>query len=512
MIKKIPLAVAMKNISILFFILFSFTPFTFSQHQIDRQIQLGLSKIYNFNWSDGLKVFNKLIKEDPKDPRGYYYKSTIYLWYFLGNFNEAYLDTFNQLADKSIDFANHKLKAKPTPEINYIIGSVYYNKSIAEARSGNYLQAIWMSNQMKKYLDAAVKENPDLYDAYLGLGLYNFALSQIPSTLRWATNLIGMSADKEAGLDYVKKATVRGTLSKVDAEFYLSQIYSRVIVDYPAAKDLLSKLFKRYPKNLLFEFSLAWVNYELNDLNSAEKQLRNVVSSKDTLYSFVVSNAEFMLGNVYFAKDNCDSAITYYQRFLEDALNNDYKGISNLNIGLCYEIDGNRKEALKYYEKASTGNSDIDEDLYAERKKDVLLENKLSENQIKLIKYFNLIKQNRLKAAKDSLLNFIEQPKVGNQSLSQAYLYLSQISLYQKRYKESLDFAVNCIKTEIENDKWIHAYAYYFAAWDSYYLKNYLDAKLFLLQIDDLDDYDFSNSLQDKIYTLQRLLPAEKTK
>jgi tetratricopeptide (TPR) repeat protein len=512
MIKKISLAVGMKNISNLLLVLFLFTPFTFSQHAVDRQIQLGLNKIYNFNWSDGLKVFNKLIKDDPKDPRGYYYKSTVYLWYYLGNFNEAYLDTFSQLANKSIDLANQKLKTKPTPEINYIIGSVYYNKLIAEARSGNYLQAIWMSNQMKKYLDAAVKENPDLYDAYLGLGLYNFALSQIPSTLRWATNLIGMSADKEAGLDYVKKAVERGTFSKVDAEFYLSQIYSRVIVDYPAAKDLLSKLFKRYPKNLLFEFSLAWVNYELNDLNSAEKQLRNVISSKDTLYSFVVSNAEFMLGNVYFAKDNCDSATTYYQRFLDDALNNDYKGIANLNIGLCYEIDGSRKEALKYYEKASTGNSDIDEDLYAQRKKDVLLENKLSENQIKLIKYFNLIKQNRLKAAKDSLLNIIEQPKVGNQSLSQAYLYLSQISLYQKRYKESLDFAVNCIKTEIESDKWIHAYAYYYAAWDSYYLKNYLYAKLFLLQIDDLEDYDFSNSLQDKIYTLQRLLPAEKTK
>ena len=54
---------------------------------------------------------------------------------------------------------------------------------------------------------------------------------------------------------------------------------------------------------------------------------------------------------------------------------------------MCYEIEGNRKEAIKYYEKASTGNSDIDEDLYAERKKDEYLENKLSNDQIRLIEF-----------------------------------------------------------------------------------------------------------------------------
>lgn len=499
----------MKRVLSFIIILFLFTPFLYSQHFTDRQIQVGLDKIYNFNWADGTKIFNKLIKQDPKDPRGYFYKSIIYLWYYLGNFNEAYLDTFNILSDKTLDLANEKLKTKPTAELNYLIGADYYNKSIAEARSGNYLQALWTSNQMKKYLDDAVKIKPEIYDAYLGIGLYNFALSQIPSSLEWAANLVGINADKEAGLNFVKKAVQKGKLSKVDAEFYLSQIYSRVIVDHPAAKELLNKLVRRYPKNLLFVFSLAWVNYELNDLKAAQKQLKDVITTKDTLYPFVVSNSYYLMGNIFYAKNLCDSAVTYYKSFLKKAVNNDYKGIANLKIGLCYEMSGNRKEALKYYEDASSGNSDIDEDLYAERKRDELLDNKLSANQIKLIKFSNLIKQNKLFAAKDSLKNFIELPKLINENLAEAYLYLSEISFYQKKYKESLDFAVKCIKTEVSSEQWIHAYAHYYAAWDSYYLKNYLDAKLFLLQIDELDEYDFSNSLLNKIYSLQRLLPEE---
>ncbi len=497
-----------KYFSVLLIFLFITSPIH-PQQVFDRQIQLGLDKIYNFNWVKGKKIFNSLINKNPTDPRGYHYKSIIYLWYYLGNFNEAYLDTFNYLSDKALDLANEKAKSKPSAQLSYLIGSIYYNKSIAEARSGNYIKALWTSNQMKQHLEDAVKDDPELYDAYLGQGLYNFALSQIPSSLEWAANLVGIKADKEAGLKFVKKTVQKGKLSKVDAQFYLSQLYSRVIVDHPDAKELLINLTRRYPKNLLFSFSLAWVDYELNDLNGAERQLKSVITSSDSLYPFVVSNSYYLMGNIFYAKNMCDSAITYYKVFLSKVVNDDYKGIANLRIGLCYEIEGNRKEALKFYDKASDGNNDIDEDLYAQRKKDDFVDNKLSPNQLKLIKYNNLIKQDRLSTAKDSLINFVEQKNIKDEMIAEANLYLSEISFYQRRYKESLDFAVKCIKTEVKEEKWIHAFAHYYAAWDSYYIKNYIDSKLFLLQIAELDEFDFRNSLMNKVYSLQRLLPEE---
>lgn len=496
----------------LLFVIFLFTSFSFPQQISDRQIQSGLDKIYNFKWNDGKKIFNAIIKKDPSSPYGYHYKSTIYLWYYLGNFNEAYLDTFYYLSGRALELANEKNKDSKSSDLNYLIGSIYYNKSIAEARSGNFLQALWTSNQMKNSLEQVVNQKPDYYDAYLGLGLYNFALSQIPSSLQWAANLVGINADKEAGLEFVKKTVQKGKLAKIDAEFYLSQIYSRVIVNNTAAKSLLEELVGKYPKNLLFNFSLAWVNYELNDLSSAVKRLRSVIASKDSLFPFVVSNSSYVLGNIFYAEGQYDSAVSYYNLFLAKSVNDDYKGITNLKIGLCYELTNNRKEALKYYEKASDGNADIDEDLYAKRKKDIYLDKKLTTDEIRLIKFSNLIKQNRLNAAKDSLKRFVNQGNPDNELLAEAYMYLSEINYHLKKYKESLDYAVSCIKTEIENEIWVHAFAHYYAAWDSYYLKNYMDAKLFLDQIEDIDEYDFSNSLENKIYSLQRLLPKELKK
>ncbi|MDP2364503.1 MAG: hypothetical protein Q8M94_12140 [Ignavibacteria bacterium] len=484
----------------------------YSQQITDKQIQVGLDKIYNFNWEDGFKAFNSIIKKDPDDPRGYHYKSLIFLWYFLGNLNETNLDSFIYFSDRALELAEIKRKEKPTAELSYLIGSIYYNKSIAEARSGNFLQALWTSNQMKSNLEDAVKLKPNFYDAFLGIGLYNFALSQIPSTLEWAANLVGITADKELGLDYVKKTTQKGKLSKVDAQFYLSQLYSRVIVEHPSAKELLNNLVIRYPKNLLFNFSLAWVENELNDLNNAEKHLRFVINAKDSLYPFVVSNSNYLLGNVFFARNQFDSAIVYYKNYLISSINDDYKGFTNFRIGLCFELTGNRKDAVKFYVKSSDGNSDIEEDLYAERKGDEFENRKLTSIEIRLIKFSNLINQNKLAAAKDSLKNYIQQTTISNDLMAEAKLYLSEICYKQKNYQESLDYAVDCIHTVVENERWVHAYAYYFGAWNSYQQKKYIDAKLFLLQINNLDEFDFRNSLENKIYSLQRLLPEESNK
>ncbi|HEX7358383.1 MAG TPA: tetratricopeptide repeat protein [Ignavibacteriaceae bacterium] len=497
----------MKKIIFVVILSFIFSFNLFSQQITDKQLQVGLDKIYNFNWDDGFNAFNSIIKKHPDDPSGYHYKSIIFLWYYLGNLNETNLDSFNYFSDKALELANQKLNSKTTAEIKYLIGSIYYNKSIAEARSGNYLQALWTSNQMKSNLEEAIKIKPNLYDAFLGLGLYNFALSQIPSTLEWAANLVGITADKELGLNYVKMTVQKGKLSRIDAQYYLSQLYSRVIVDHPAAKELLNNLVKRYPKNLLFNFSLAWVEYEMNDLANAEKHLRTVIKSEDELYPFVVSNANYVLGNVFFARSQFDSAKTYYNNYIKSAINDDYKGYTNFQIGLCTEILGNRKEAVKYYEKSSTGNSDIEEDLYAERKGSDYENRKMTNSEIRLIRFYNLIKQNKLSAAKDSLENFIEQNKINNDLKAEAKLYLSEICFKQKKYQEALDYAVDCIKTDVENEQWVHAYAYYLGAWSSYSQKKYIDAKLFLDQISEMDDYDFRNSLENKIYSLQRLLP-----
>ncbi len=301
---------------------------------------------------------------------------------FLGTLNEAYIDSFNLYSRKAATILEQLDDDKETDKTRKLfwLGMIDYNNSVVSARSNDFASALVSTTSMRNRLEEAIKINPDFYDAYLGIGLSNFAFAEVPAALKWAANLVGFNSDKELGLSYIQLVAEKGNVLKTDAQFYLSQIYSRTIIDYPEAEKILIKLVKSYPNNLLFNYSLAWIKHELNDLTTAEKILRNIISSKDSLFPFIISNSHLLLANIFFTKEQYDSATVHYNLFRDNRVNNDYVGFANLRTGISFELLGNRKQAIKYYEKSDEGNKDIDEDIYAERLGKILFRNQLLKN------------------------------------------------------------------------------------------------------------------------------------
>ena len=95
---------------------------------------------------------------------------------------------------------------------------------MAFGKAENFLDAVWATKKSESYLSEVMEINPKKNDAYLGLGLYNFAVAQIPSSFKWALNLAGISGDKETGVKYIEIAAENGNYAKVEAQYYLSQI------------------------------------------------------------------------------------------------------------------------------------------------------------------------------------------------------------------------------------------------------------------------------------------------
>lgn len=477
------------------------------QKLIDTKIQRGMDAIYNFEWSKGEKLFSEIIEDYPENPAVYHYASITYLWFYLGSFNEAYLDTFFSYSDKALELAKKsESKDSLTAELAYLLGAIYSNRSIANARSGSYVGAVWASDRMKLYHSKALELNEKLYDANLGLGLYNLAVSQIPSSLQWAIQLVGVNADRETGIEHLLQCVRKGKLTRTDAQFYLSQIYTRIIAEPEEAVKLLNELIARYPRNLLFKMSLAWVELETGNINSAERRFTSILNSEEQKFPLLKSLSSYQLANICYYKGLADTAKSTYKLFLESRLNNDYVGISNLNLGILYEIEGSRDSAEVYYNNALKGNADLDEDSYAKRKGKELQKLQLSENDIRLIYLSNLFKSANYKLAIDSLKSFLEDTTLTVDQRAEANLVIAQSYLKTKRYRESLKFSVDAINTEIRVEKWIHPFAHYYAAVASYHLRNHLDAQLFLNLIKDYSDYDFQLKLEGLVYALQRRL------
>ena len=493
--------VSLSLIILILFITTSFTPVK-AQPVITKAVKKGLEYSYNFNWAKSDDVFQNLIEKYPDDPRGYHFRASIYLWYFLSNQDKNDFKLFVAYSDTAIEKARTILNKNPDDvNIMYILGSDYSYRAIAFSKSEKFLDAVWASKKSESYLSRTLELDSTYYDAYLGLGLYNFAVGQIPNAFRWALNLAGIHGNKKIGLEYIKKAANEGSISKVEAEYYLSQILSEFSDDYSESAYYLKSLVSRYPNNLLFNYSYAVLNIKMRKLNEAQKILVKVLKRQDTTFKQIVSFSRFLMGDVFFKKNIFDSAKVYYENFLTTSPDNDYKGIAYYRLAVSYEITGDRGIAKKYFGMADKGNMDIEDDIFAKRRGEIYFKQQLTKIEIELIMAKNYIDNGKYKIAVDSLSTLLGKIKTDDLK-AEVYLDLSEASYYLGNYDESLNYAITSKLLNINEEKWIKPFACYYAARADEKLGDTTAVKNFIDEAKSFSDYDYQKRLKNLIFAL----------
>lgn len=488
-----------------FLVAFSFGFSTYAQTIIKTQITVGLEALYNFNFKSSEKKFDDIIRNYPDNPAGYYYKSISHLWFYLDSKNETDLLDFISLTDTAILKAETILSTDSSDFCTlYILGSVYANRTFAFTRDESFFDAVLSARKFHMCFDELLKKDSLYFDAYTGKGLFNFAISQAPQTWTWAINLAGMTGDKRLGLNLLETASKKGKLSKVDAQFYLSQIYSEFLLKYQPAKRILDDLTFRYPKNLLFRFALANLQVKTYDLKIASKNYKTVFNSADTNFTQMKYFAGLALGDILYSQGDYDAARTYYNEFLERSTDVHFKGITALKVGLSHLFEGDSLSALMYFDKTSEGNKDLDDDVYAKRKGELYLNQLPTADELKLILIKNMIDAGKFKTAIDSLENFVDQT-VSDTLKAESILYLSEAYFHLGKFKRSLEYAVAVFYFD-DCERWVKPFACYSAARASKELNNLIDAELFIGYAINFQDYYYENKLKDKLSFLSYLL------
>ncbi len=475
---------------------------TLAQPVITKLVKKGLEYEYDFKWDKSEEVFHNIIERFPNDPRGYHYESGIYLWKYLSNQNESDFKDFILYSDSSISIAKEILDQHPKNiEILYTLGASYNYRAIAFIKAQKFLDAVWASKKSYTYLSETLKKDSLIYDAYLGLGLYNFAIGQIPNAFKWTLNLAGIQGNIEAGLKYIRLAAFKGNLSKVEAQYYLAQILSDFFADYNTSSKYLKNLIYRYPNNILFNYTYAVLEIKEHNLRGADKTLNSILRKDNHDFNQLISYSEFLKGDVFFKENQFDSAEVYYLNFLNSTLVNDYKGIAAFRLALSLEITGNRAEAIKYYKLTNQGNMDLEDDIYAKRKGEIYTNRTLAFTEIDAIKDENLIEDAKYKSAFDSLSYLLESIKT-DRLKAEVYLYLSDASYYMGKYDESLSFAMTAKVLNSDEERWIKPFACYYAARACKKLRNVNEMKNFIQEASKYSDFDYQKKLQNLLFAL----------
>jgi tetratricopeptide (TPR) repeat protein len=118
---------------------------------------------------------------------------------------------------------------------------------------GERLTAAREGKKIKDALEHALKLDPELYDAYFGIGLYHYYADVAPTyarLLRWL--LLLPAGDRAKGLQEMLQARERGELARGEADFQLAQIYLWYENRSSDALELFESLDARYPANPIF--------------------------------------------------------------------------------------------------------------------------------------------------------------------------------------------------------------------------------------------------------------------
>jgi len=474
-----------------------------SEMEITDLIKKGLDYSYNFELEKARECFRKVINENPDHPQGYHYLSGTYLWVYISNKKENDFNKFLKYSDMTIARAEKLLNTNDKDaDVLYILGANYGFRAMAYMKTNSQINAVWAVKNSNKYLNETLEINSAMYDAYLGLGLFNYALSMVPGVFKWALKLAGLSGDREEGIHNLKQAYRYGDLTKTEAAYYLSQIYTETIADYNTAIGYLRQIIKQYPGNSLFKYSYAVALIKNRKPQEAEEILRKIIAERNPHFQQVTSFSYFLVGDILFRKNEFREAINYYQNFLSQSQEVDYSGIANYRMAVCYELSGDRDSAKKLYILSRNGSDDIPDDVYARRKGEIYFDRSLSSTEISLIKASNLIESGSPARAYTLLKEIVSA--TGSQVLkAECFYYLSDAAYEISRFDESLSFAEKVLSLNTGRENWLKPYSYFLAARALEKKGNSVRADEYLKKAGDFSDFDYQNRLTSLINSLK---------
>jgi hypothetical protein len=412
---------------------------------------------------------------------------------------------FADLAQEKVD--NALDKNSKDYQTKYLAGNLASFRAMAQATNNSSVDAFWSSKKAVSYFEETLELNPKFYDAYLGLGLFDYAMSFVPDFLKWAVSLTGLKSDKERGFRYIKTALKRGN-EKTEAAFHLAKIYTDYLAEYDSAFALLQNLCSRYPNNTLFIYQYGVSLIKDKQLDRANIILDRVIKLRNKKLPQITALAYYRKGEIQFKKNQFLSAIRNYEKFLDTSKELDFTGIAALNNALCNKFTGKLDEYNAFLQQAKGGNQDIFEDSYAKHRSEKFLSSSITNLSQKLIRMKNNLDAGKYKIVYDSLWNEADKLEESEEKAI-ALLYLSDAELNLHKYTDAITSADKVLKIDLSSEKYLEPSALLNKARAEFYLGHKEKAKEYLKEADENNDYDFKDYIQSQIEWLKRRLSGK---
>ncbi len=339
---------------------------TAAHNKLDALIDSTVENTYNYRFRKALDFADSMIAAYPDRPEGYVYRCGIYSKmiaedYFLSP--DSIWNVYHAVVDRACSISKKRAELAPdnVHRLFYYASALVY-RSRYEAAKSDWFGLMADGLKSRKILEKAVKLDPRFYDAYSGIGAFNYYAAHLPWYLKPIALILGINGNEKVGIEELKKAAENASYSKAEAASFLADIVYVDKKDYSGIVRLSLALHRMYPGNLDFVRSLCFGYYRLHDydkvLRFADPCLADYRGA-DSLRFVSLSYIRFYRGEAYAAlRKHYGEAIADLSKTIEMGKPSVLISQAYYGRGSVYERMGERDKAIMDFETAIKLNGD----------------------------------------------------------------------------------------------------------------------------------------------------------
>jgi tetratricopeptide (TPR) repeat protein len=267
-----------------------------SQLDISSDAKEAIHLMYLGKTDQAIELAHKLEAMHPDHPLGYLIEADALWWIIYCKWSERKYNTIDAwshtrpadadddaelaVADKVARLAEANIAKQDTAEMELYAGLGYASRARLLGLRFAKLPVARAGVEARRHLLRCLELDPDMADAYLGLGLYNYyvdTLSGMAKILRFIMGIPG--GDKREGLRQLEIASTKGVLTQAEARFNMAKSLRNYDRDYARAEQAAAPLVAEYPRNCIFLLLAGDIEQKLGHTEQAATRFRAAASA-----------------------------------------------------------------------------------------------------------------------------------------------------------------------------------------------------------------------------------------
>jgi hypothetical protein len=173
-------------------------------------------------------------------------------------------EAFLLLADKVIDLARAQISKSDSAEMHFYAGMGFALKVRLEVLRGENRAVARAGVAARAEFLRALELDPQMPDATAGLGLYNYYVDSLSTSVKILRFFMGIpGGNRTEGIRQMQIGIDRGVVTPVEMRFHLARNLRTFDYQYERALVVAQPLVERYPGNPVFQLLVGNLNAEM---------------------------------------------------------------------------------------------------------------------------------------------------------------------------------------------------------------------------------------------------------